>query len=340
MLRAILTATAHRPLEFLDARQLVQMSEIDSALRVEARSDHLWLIQLRRFERDYPDAHGRQENMEVVPVRAHGERRDRWSFHPADEGRAVQGLVLSDCWSCEGRCYRMKHGNSAAPPDSVRFNVATGALEDLFHPEHEPAEWTDASRSFGPRRTKVWVERPLPYRCAACEVVCHSGEMYREHCNTWDHTERLLEPHLRMPLEFADPRDLATYSQLSVLDRLKAVVLWDRKVMKRIRDSAEADTESMQWWVDWALRWVDAKEREGWLEENFPDEIPDDVRARCTLVSATEVCIGYVQGDFEEFGVNCRNVRDVLVGGWDSTELLTGSCSEICMLTGITGLRL
>ena len=70
-MKAVLAATAHKPLEFLEARQLVQMSEVDSALRDEARSDHLWLIQLRRFERDYPDAHGRQENMEVVPVRAH-----------------------------------------------------------------------------------------------------------------------------------------------------------------------------------------------------------------------------------------------------------------------------
>ena len=134
-MNAVLAATAHKPLEFLEARQLVQMSEVDSALRDEARSDHLWLIQLQNY---FPTTyglsslpshlarnrcratHGRdEESTELVPVRAHGERRDRWSFHPADEGAAVQGLVLSDCWTCEGRYYRRKNGNGAPPAQSV-----------------------------------------------------------------------------------------------------------------------------------------------------------------------------------------------------------------------------
>ena len=355
-MKAVLAATAHKPLEFLEARQLVQMSEVDSALRDEARSDHLWLIQLQNY---FPTTyglsslpshlarnrcratHGRdEESTELVPVRAHGERRDRWSFHPADEGAAVQGLVLSDCWTCEGRYYRRKNGNGAAPPSSVRFNAATGALEDLFHPGHEPAEFTPPSQFSGPRRTKIWVERPLPYRCAACEVVCHSGESYREHCKTWDHIERLLEPHLRMPLEFVDPRDLATYSQLSMLDRFKALVPWERKVLMQIRDSAEADTESMQTWVDWALRWVYVKEEEGWLEENFPDEDPDDIRARCTLEVATEACISYAQGDFEEFGLKRGVAREVLVGGWGMAEIVGGSASGGIMMSLLTGLDL
>jgi len=193
----------------------------------------------------------------------------------------------------------------------------------------------------GPHRTRIWVERPLPHRCSACDVVCHSCEMYREHCTTWDHAERMLEPDLRVPLEFVDPRDLATYTRMSMLERLKAVILWERKVLKRIRDSAEEDIEHMQRWADWALDWVNEKEDEGWLEETFPDEDPNDIRARCTLEAATEMCIAYVQGDFEEFaGVKRGHPRDVIVQGWRAAELVTGSPSFGIMMGGITRLQL
>ena len=96
----------------------------------------------------------------------------------------------------------------------------------------------------------------------------------------------------------------------------------------------------VQTWVDWALRWVYVKEEEGWLEENFPDEDPDDIRARCTLEVATEACISYAQGDFEEFGLKRGVAREVLVGGWGMAEIVGGSASGGIMMSLLTGLDL
>ena len=86
-MNAVLAATAHKPLEFLEARQLVQMSEVDSALRDEARSDHLWLIQLQNY---FPTTYG------LSSLPSHLARNRRRATHGRDvENRPVSYTHLT-----------------------------------------------------------------------------------------------------------------------------------------------------------------------------------------------------------------------------------------------------
>ena len=377
LVKRALHATDCASLAFLDPSSLAKLAAVDSELRVWGRADRLWAALLVRYKshsqsygrcngRSYGHCYGRDEIMCVVGRRTHGDARDIYSYFPADGDSRASGLVLvgdkfASAYSGSLQDLKLfsrislgRHFDSRR--ESVRFNPETGTLEDKFHPAHESIEVTREQDPSGTRglfsdsrgRTDIWIERDFPVHCAACAVECTSAAEYRDHCCSWSHHEASLPPEKRLPEAWTDPRDLKTFAGIDGQTFAGingpflnfTVALWSRNVHAYLRTSAAAEQEAIQRYVQTAMEWVEEKESEGWLEEHELD--PDELLANCTLEGATAVCVDYVACDFEQRGLKDGHARDVIIGGWRSTELIDDvteliACSETDTIGGITG---
>ena len=282
--------------ENMGHRDLLVLRGTNRELRAVASDDHAWADPLRRMVQYF--AAGEDElKSPAYPVRAHGERRDAFSFFPHEAERVeLAGFVLPPI--CQHK---------------IRF-TSDGILEDMLHPESE-----NERNGIWPSRTKVYKARPLPLRCKVCAVNCDSYASFTEHCITIKH-KVLLDPSKRFDPRFEDPRfqdprhggncyaALPTMTKFKVMHRYReAMVAWFRKPMD------DAGRAYMVWYAEMAHnRMRDIAPRLGLSMIEL-----ESVQIGCNPERVAEICVEeFVVRDFLDNGLAGGYALDFVQNGW------------------------
>ena len=323
LMKRALHATGCASLAFLDPSSLAKVAAVDSELRVWGRADRLWAALLVRYKfqsqsygfcngRSYGHCYGRDEIMCVVGRRTHGDARDIYSYFPADGDSRANGLVLvGDEFAsrCSGSLQDAKRFSRISldrhfdsRQENVRFNPETGTLEDKFHPAHESIEVTREQDPCGTRGL---------FSDSRGRTDIWIERVFPVHCAA-------CAVECTSAAEYRDHCCSWSHHEASLPPEGRLPEAWtdprDLKTFAGIDGQTFAGINGpfLNFTVALWSRNVHAYLR--------------------TSAAATTL-----QCDFEQRGLKDGHARDVIVGGWRSTELIEGSCSEADIIGGITG---
>jgi hypothetical protein len=270
----------------------------------------------------------------AYPMHRRGERRDDYSFLPVEADRIeLAGFVLPVQFQYH-------------PPP---LRVVDGVLEDMMHPENEPAK----NGICIARRTEVYKARPLPLRCDKCDVECDSYDSFTEHCITFAH-KKMIDPSRRFDpryihARFNDPRHaIDVFEALSTKAKLDAMTKYKEDMEDWFFDSCPTNPKhASPSDISQVDAWENMEATAKMARENVKDDAglfelsKKEVRAvlrLCTAERAAEVWTSMVLNDFDEQGLVADTYAlNVVENGWAMLDS-HGSSSHLSLLAGISGL--
>ena len=309
-------------------------------------ADILWAHRLPELEPHWDDAPDPN-----FPRRATGSRRDHCSFFPAT------GDDLSACYEQSTR--NLYTDLDPQPPERLETSAqlvfadrsnsggsmgklfsehgvcrvlrATSELQDLAH---YAAEGVGEQWGIIHHRRRIWVRRPLPLRCEACDISCDSYPAFFAHCATFAHKELLLDEDQRLDAKFCDPRHAVDeFKSLSCVQQYKAVFEFHNFITQHLESELWPEEDNpaleqhMQSYADFANEELEDLKSQGFCSH--------EVKNNMTIQDAKRGWLEFIMYDFRA-GEDDHYVRQVLIHGWEHTNP-GGSGSNRQLLGCITG---
>jgi hypothetical protein len=192
--------------EMLHHEQLRRLRGTSRELCAVVSKDHGWSLKYHEMVDGF-ELFSNEMVVPAYPEPERGDQRDEFSFFPIDPRcDLLEGFVFPYPFQID-----------------THLRMKDGILQDLFHPELEPANTFDNAK----RRTGVYFARPLPLRCLCCAVECDSYVSFTEHCTLQSHKNKLdpsttLDPRF-IHERYNDPRHNADFDELSMMLKCRAM---------------------------------------------------------------------------------------------------------------------